>query len=445
MKCFDIRSQHHSMQNYLEYLKYSGLNYSQYQYDGVKWMIEKEQEVGTRKGGIIADEMGLGKTIMMIGTFVSNILPKTLIVLPLILIEQWKQQILKTTGYNVIVYHGITKPDISSISEKKLVIILTTYHTLIRSSELHQIQWNRIVFDEAHHLRNQNTQCFHIACQLKTSICWLITGTPIQNSIKDLRNLCLVARIPFELFQDFMLKRTKKEVGLEMPDLKEYLEIIQWRENTREHKLGTHFHRLLNDPNVGGCKLPRILRAKQVCILPNMVNKMELLNEIETLVIDTESSKIDRAIQIIVERKMNGNQKIVFCHFRAEINIIMTHLKNAGMTVGVLDGRSKCTVSQVDQNDVLIIQIQTGCEGLNLQRFNEIYFIGPHWNPSVEDQAIARCHRLGQLKPVFVYRFIMEELDLKDLDEDASLDMYIRSIQEGKRNMARDILSPLDL
>ena len=123
----------------------------------------------------------------------------------------------------------------------------------------------------------------------------------------------------------------------------------------------------------------------------------------------------------------------------------MTHLKNAGMTVGVLDGQSKCTVSQVDQNDVLIIQIQTGCEGLNLQRFNEIYFIGPHWNPSVEDQAIARCHRLGQLKPVFVYRFIMEELDLKDLDEDASLDMYIRSIQEGKRNMARDILSPLDL
>jgi SNF2 family DNA or RNA helicase len=437
------------MQNYLEFLKFSGLNYSQYQFDGVKWMVEKEtSEVGGGygRGGILADEMGLGKTITMIGTFVSNILPKTMIVVPLILIEQWKQQIFKTTGHRVIVYHGPNKPDVSCLltsalsttsTSNKTVIVVTTYHTLVSSPILHQIQWNRIVFDEAHHLRNKNTRCFHVAYQLKSDIRWLITGTPIQNSIKDLKHLCMIAHIPFDRVQDYMLKRTKKEVGIFMPDLSENLEMIRWQPDTREHKLGIHFHHLLHAQDVG-CKLPIILRAKQVCTLPKIVDTLddtlELFDELtDIVVIKTESSKIDRAIEIMVERKLNGNQKIVFCHFHAEIDIIMVRLMDAGMTVGILDGRRKCCVSDVDENDVLIIQIQTGCEGLNLQRFNEVYFIGPHWNPAVEDQAIARCHRIGQLKPVIVYRFIMENLD------EESLDMYIRGVQERKRDIVREM------
>jgi len=444
---------HITMQNYLEFLKFSELNYSQYQFDGVKWLVEKEtSEVGGGsgfgRGGILADEMGLGKTITMIGTFISNILPKTMIVVPLILIEQWKQQIFKTTGHRVIVYHGANKPDVSCLltstsTSMKTVIVVTTYHTLVSSPILHQIQWNRIVFDEAHHLRNKNTQCFHVAYQLKSDICWLITGTPIQNSAKDLKHLCMVAHIPFDRVQDYMLKRTKKEVGISMPDLTENVEMIHWQPDTREHKLGVHFHDLLHAARHHdvGCKLPLILRAKQVCTLPKMVDTVEddvVVDDVvdDVVIIETESSKIDRAIEIMVERKLNGNQKIVFCHFHAEIDIIMVRLMDAGMTVGILDGRRKCCVSDVEENDVLIIQIQTGCEGLNLQRFNEVYFIGPHWNPAVEDQAVARCHRIGQLKPVIVYRFIMENLD--DANSQ-SMDMYIRGVQERKRDIVRQM------
>ena len=462
------------MQNYLEFLKFSGLNYSQYQFDGVKWLIEKEtSEVsgglarggGYGCGGILADEMGLGKTITMIGTFVSNLLPKTLIVVPLILIEQWKQQILKTTGHRVIVYHGPNKPDVSclltglgsdsSLVSRKTYIVITTYHTLVSSTILHQIQWNRTVFDEAHHMRNKNTQCFHVACGLKRDICWLLTGTPIQNSEKDLENLCEVARIPFDRVQDYMLKRTKKEVGISMPELTENVEMISWRPDTSEHALGMRFHRLLEAKGIG-CKLPIMLRAKQVCIMPEMVNTVEMISEVDALttlsqdavtkvdavaqeqvvIVESSNSKIERAIEIMVERKLNGNQKIVFCHFHAEIDIIMIRLIDAGMTVGVLDGRRKCSVADVEENDVLIIQIQTGCEGLNLQRFNEIYFIGPHWNPAVEDQAVARCHRIGQLKPVVVYRFIMENLVENSMK---SMDTYIRDVQERKRNIVRDM------
>ena len=458
------------MQNYLEFLKFSGLNYSQYQFDGVKWLVEKETSevsggLARGCGGILADEMGLGKTITMIGTFVSNLLPKTLIVVPLILIEQWKQQILKTTGHRVIVYHGPNKPDVSclltglgsdsSLVSRKTYIVITTYHTLVSSTILHQIQWNRTVFDEAHHMRNKNTQCFHVACGLKRDICWLLTGTPIQNSEKDLENLCEVARIPFDRVQDYMLKRTKKEVGISMPELTENVEMISWRPDTSEHALGMRFHRLLEAKGIG-CKLPIMLRAKQVCIMPEMVNTVEMISEVDALttlsqdavtkvdavaqeqvvIVESSNSKIERAIEIMVERKLNGNQKIVFCHFHAEIDIIMIRLIDAGMTVGVLDGRRKCSVADVEENDVLIIQIQTGCEGLNLQRFNEIYFIGPHWNPAVEDQAVARCHRIGQLKPVVVYRFIMENLVENSMK---SMDTYIRDVQERKRNIVRDM------
>ena len=458
----DERDTHRKMNNYIEFLKYSGLTYSQYQFDGVKWMIEKEScsevRYGGGGGGIIADEMGLGKTIMMIGTFISNLLPKTLIVVPLILIEQWKQQILKTTGYRVIVYHGSMKPDVSFMADgcgdgcggarasNKTYIVITTYHTLVSSRILHHIQWNRVVYDEAHHLRNKNTQCHQVAAALKSDIRWLITGTPIQNSEKDLENLCIIARIPCDCVDEFILRRTKKEVGIAMPELSETVEMIQWRPETREHKLGSHFHRAWQKirEKKDGKILPAMLRAKQVCIMPKIVDTEELYDSLATaavavetmpsIVIETENSKIDRVIQIIIERKLNGNQKIIFCHFHAEIDVIMVCLMDAGMTVGVMDGRRKCAVSDVDENDVLIIQIQTGCEGLNLQKFNEIYFIGPHWNPAVEDQAIARCHRIGQLKPVIVYRFIMDKFD-----DCESLDMYIRDIQEKKRGLVRDM------
>ncbi len=82
------------------------------------------------------------------------------------------------------------------------------------------------------------------------------------------------------------------------------------------------------------------------------------------------------------------------------------------------------------QIKVLIIQIQTGCEGLNLQEYNEIYFVSPSWNPSVEDQAIARCHRYGQKKDVNVYRFYME-----NLKNQTNMDNYINNTQTDKRKI----------
>ena len=94
------------------------------------------------------------------------------------------------------------------------------------------------------------------------------------------------------------------------------------------------------------------------------------------------------------------------------------------------------------------MQIQTGCEGLNLQQnYSEIYFVSPHWNPAVEDQAIARCHRIGQVKPVFVHRFEMQPFDKDDtLDalDTMTIDSYTSFKQDVKRDVARETLNASD-
>jgi SNF2 family DNA or RNA helicase len=160
------------------------------------------------------------------------------------------------------------------------------------------------------------------------------------------------------------------------------------------------------------------------------------------------SSKLDAVIDLMLERKNNGKGKIVFCHYQNEIDVIAQRLQEGGMQKVVkYDGRNsggKNLASLAEPADALVIQIQTGCEGLNLQHnFSEVYFVSPHWNPCVEDQAIARCHRIGQLKPVDVFKFEMRGFT-KDQGADLdpiTLEKYINRVQDIKRDISRQILT----
>lgn len=469
-----------------EYLDRTKMEHKQYQYEGVQWMLNNEvraDPVAGVRGGFIADEMGLGKTIMMIGTMLCNFRARTLIVVPPVLVDQWYAQIYRTTGHKPLIYHGNKKKQISQFLLSQATIVITTYGAITLTKKqidanaitpLHQLLWGRIIFDEAHHLRNKNTTRYISARKLQANIRWLVSGTPVQNRRQDFYSLCSLLGLPASFYTevdnlpkltaDFVLKRTKAGVGIRMPNVVHDKNMVTWG-NRKEMELSEEIHSALAFSHVSASKsrafvanslskgsgvLSLLLRARQTCIYPKLLSKT--LTQNENLSAYSEafncSSKLDFAVDKILRRKDNGCGKLIFCHFREEIDEIAARLRAGGMAkVATFDGRTtggKRTEALHNKNDALILQIQTGCEGLNLQEnYSEIYFISPHWNPAIEDQAVARCHRIGQTKPVYVERFEMSPFISGEDDKQLptrTVDNYVGVVQAGKRAIAQECI-----
>ena len=488
--------------NFQKFIEHSGLDPKQYQADGVAWCIDRERERDREQereqereqssvpkycnGGIIADEMGLGKTIMMIGTIVGNFKMPTLIILPVVLMEQWNEQFQRTTGHSPYIYHGQSKKATTITQLQNMPIILTSYGTILadarKDNKLQQVKWSRIICDEAHHLRNRRAKITSVVNKLQTKTMWLITGTPIQNHINDLFSLFDILKIPNNVYTDMsqlkdimstvVLKRTKKEVGIQLPSL--HVNQIQsnWTNKTEQEiaedihekmafsKVNTNHRKTTSNnasdqtppPNVvpRGYILVLMLYARMMCVYQSLVqNHISKMKSIGCGNTETRaewlkySSKMDSVIQTILTRKDNGNRKIVFANFRGEIDYLKQTLTTSGLTTESIDGR--ITSKRMRQKilnkdlDVLILQIKTGNEGLNLQQYNEVYFVTPEWNPKMEEQAIARCHRIGQTKPVHVFRFIMKSFDQEQ--KTSNIEMYTRGIQDSKNEISREIMS----
>ena len=495
-------------------LEKANFTLNKHQLEGVLFCVRNETKMGNGhslglnvKGGIIADEMGLGKTLLMIGTMFTNFLKKTIIVVPPILIQQWANEIYKCSGHRALIYHGTNKKNTSfaQLSDKKVCIVLTTYNTLMplrkdkkgeeKGCDLLRIQWDRAIFDEAHHLRNSRTRRFYWAKQIMAPIRWLISGTPIQNRRSDFYSLCNMlgfAKLELGLglglnkesavryiMDNYVLRRTKAQVGIQLPPVNKNNVIVPWK-NVGEKLMSEEIHSLIskqsgvefnkgkdvasaimrNISNPRAALLIAMLRAKQSCILPSLMKKSPgisscIMSDKTGGYLDAvlSSSKMDAVVKTILERKDNGKGKIVFCNFIDEIDTIAKRLRDGGIEKVVLyDGRTTGKKRIFDKADVIVLQIQTGCEGLNLQEFfSEVYFVSPHWNPAIEDQAIARCHRIGQKVDVDVFKFEMDGFGIEKslyLDSDSdikkkesvTLDKYVNCVQTVKRDIANSIL-----
>jgi len=312
------------------------------------------------------------------------------------------------------------------------MIVLTSYETLLKDSILCMIEWNRIICDEAHHLRNAKTKTYIKIKELKTKIVWCITGTPIHNSSKDLVSLFSLCNIEKPNWKTHFLQRFRKDMlQLNHINKKESSYLIEWK-NEKERNIAKDIHSSLSClgfpdqdqesfwEKTKTCSIVSMIRASQSCIFPKMIEipirKNEELEDIPSEYLDvfdhSISSKIQTVISHILERKENGNGKILFCHYRLEIKRITEILENNGVEwVGNWKAYQKIEKEKI-KTPVLIMQIRSGCEGLNLQAaFSEVYFVSPNWNPALESQAIGRCFRNGQKKKVEVFRFYMNSVD----------------------------------
>ena len=453
-----------------------------HQLSGLQWAIAIENGLGSsqlRTGGILADEMGLGKTMTALAIMMCNPKHHQLIVVPRVLLAQWRDIIRERLHHDPLVMHGPkvhrrTAEDIAAAP-----IVLTTYGMITRRSRptathllLSEQPWGRVFFDEAHHLRNRKTN-FIGARALTAEHTWLLTGTPIQNSRMDLIAYWSLLGVPKTVFvfpgaekqliANHVLRRTKASLGLDMAEPETTVTNCQWQYH-EEQDIGDQFHSTLkclgrdrSEPVRHGVQvfgaqtLAAMVRCRQSCVTADLYldelrdweKRMRSPNATQEPlpIIDAGSKLQDVRNHILAQRAIETTasephrNRLVFCHYLGAIEYLRATLEADGLKVGEISGKTPVGVRQgLAKNpvDVLILQIRTGCEGLNLQAYSDVYLVTPHWNPAVEEQAIGRCHRMGQERGVRVFRFVMGGTG----EGGMSLDEYCSRTQDKKRKAA---------
>jgi len=412
----------------------NGRLFAPYQREGVLWMLTMEGQKSGPKGGFLCDEMGLGKTVQLVTTMLGNPKPRTLIILPKSIITQWAEEINRfAPNLTINIFDG---PDRRI---KEADVTLAPY-TLLTTKEgttpLHMVQWDRVILDEAHEIRNKKSKLFKSVCRLQTQIKWIVTGTPVFNSMEDFVSLCtflglskvVVQGMTSKIKDIYILRRTKEDlakinerlrlppcqfenVELEMfPDEKQLYEIVFLEAQDTIREAFRHAQSL-NAKNM--VILECLLRARQAMIWPQMyLDGVAKQNETQAEKWVGRSNKMETLFRMI-----NGHpdeKTLIFCQFRGEMNYIQSQLKSP---VFRIDGSvpKEERVKQIEgfkkaaPGAIFIIQIKSGGQGLNLQEATRVYITAPSWNPATELQAIGRSHRTGQTKPVYVKKLVYKE------------------------------------
>jgi SNF2 family DNA or RNA helicase len=418
-------------------MKIEGLNgrlFAPYQHDGVKWMLGMEHQASGPKGGFLCDEMGLGKTVQLVATMLGNPKPRTLIIVPKSIITQWSEEISKfAPGLRVAVFDG---PD--RVLDKTADVTLAPYTLLVTkegTTPLHMVQWDRVILDEAHEIRNKGSKLFKSVCRLRTQIKWLVTGTPVFNSMQDFVSLCTFLGIPKNFVQGrtkeikdiYILRRTKDDLNERLrlpPCYFENVELDMFPEeralyecvfNEAQDTIKDAFKNAVSLNAKNMVILECLLRARQCMIWPQMyLNGVAIKNETAPTRWTGRSNKMETLFRMIQEHP--DEKSLIFCQFRGEMNYIQSQLK---CPVFRIDGSvpKEERVKQIEGfkkvpgGAVFIIQIKSGGQGLNLQEATRVYITGPSWNPATELQAIGRSHRTGQTQTVHVKKLIYKECD----------------------------------
>ena len=448
---------------------------SPYQHVGVRWLVERELDA-SYPGGFLCDEMGLGKTVQLIATIIANPKPKTLVIVPKSIVGQWCDEIKRFAPHlTTYAFDGAKR----ALPVKLPNIIVAPYSVLPHRVGAPQcpllgIEWDRVILDEGHEIRNKKSKS-HIACKaLQSNIRWIVTGTPVFNSIKDFVALCAFVGIPRDVVQGYtddirrkyVLRRTKDDVArhnkrlelppcdfqnieLEMfPEEKElYREVYTKGQDIVRHviKTGTQ---ALHQMELLEC----LLRARQVMTWPQLyLDGMALKQESDPEPWLGRSKKMDTLMASILSHYRE--KTLVFTQFMGEMDHIQELLTLLKIPVFRIDGsvpkeqreeriaafKKPCVPTPEIPAPVFIIQIKAGGVGLNLQEATRVYITCPAWNPATELQAIGRAHRTGQTQKVVVRRLIYAGED--GVEPLPSVEQSIMHLQEAKAKVCAEVLN----
>ncbi|EXX65570.1 Mot1p [Rhizophagus irregularis DAOM 197198w] len=407
------------------------------------------------RGGILADDMGLGKTIQMIALIASKpainldstYSKTTLIVTPLSVLDNWVDQInihVKKGSLSSYVFHGINRNNDPEFL-KDHDIIITTYAILAQSdikerSGLLAIKWLRVILDEGHIICTKSSKQSIAACNLNAERRWILTGTPIMNELNDIFT-------PFDNFETWntifnnKTMKFKNNNNSRLNDLRNLMKTVCLR-RTKDMKFNEHpiiYDKMESDTKEqfrswkesrnGDLKnnyvtfLEMLLRLRQICNHTqllckrqiNQINGIDNKEEIGNLNDFKISSKIEALVEFLNQNN-DDDKSVVFSQWTSFLDLIEIAFKDANVKFVRFDGKMFRNQREEAVNNfnndpeikVLLISLKCGSLGLNLTAANQCFLMDPWWNPSIEDQAIDRIYRIGQTRPVSVFRIFIE-------------------------------------
>ena len=415
-----------------------------YQTEGLHWLSAlRHYELG----GILADDMGLGKTIQLLAHICCQKAAGTLdrpamVVTATSVLPNWRREAAKfAPELRVLTLHGAQRArDFESLDDFDLV--LTSYTLLVRDREMHaEHEYSVVALDEAQAIKNPKSLAATVARTLNARQRLCLTGTPVENHLGELwslldfaapgllgdeKSFARVFRTPIEKLGDpecqqrlnrriqpFLLRRTKEQVAADLPTKSEIIEVIDIAGAQRDlyESLRLHQHQrvqeAIHDRGVGRSGiivLDALLKLRQACCDPRLLD----LDSARTV---EDSAKLSRLIEMLDELVAAGRRVLVFSQFTRMVDLIEPELRERHVNFVRLDGSTRDRDEpvrrfQLGEVPVFLISLRAGGVGLNLTAADTVIHYDPWWNPAVEAQATDRAHRIGQDKPVFVYRLI---------------------------------------
>ena len=445
-----------------------------YQEEGFRWL---SQLAYWGVGACLADDMGLGKTIQALALILDRAKAGgTLVVAPASVVRNWfhEAQRFAPTLNPIIFGHADPRNPTAPIRNRKEVLdnlqpfdlLLCSYGLMQAESEmLAEKHFSTIVLDEAQAIKNRQTKRSHAAMQLQGDFKVITTGTPVENHLGEIWNLFnflnpgLLGSLdrfneiyanPIEKYQDkerrnqlrrllqpFILRRRKNDVLEELPEKTEITLSVELSAEERAFYEALRRKALENIENSGDFAqkrfqiLAELMRLRQACCHPKMVTPESTLS----------SSKLGLFAETVEELLENGHKALVFSQFVKHLKIIEDWVKERGISYQYLDGSTPLPIRdksirafQAGEGDLFLISLKAGGFGLNLTAADYVIHLDPWWNPAVEDQATDRAHRIGQERPVTVYRLVAA----------GTIEDKILALHADKRGLVAGVLEGTD-